>query len=310
MVKCGPGHCAASNAECDTFTDSHSYARAGSNSNNDSYGNGYTYSYADTYSYGNSYTYQRYQRTPTSTPALSGLTYNGGTPFVNGTNLISGRSYTITAQANATTQSVVFKKDGTIVKTDSATPFDFTCTPSVIGTHTFVATPWSSTGGTGSSGASITVSFNVVAASPTPTPTPTTPQLQLRQHLQLRQRHAYSYPTPTRYSYGTPTATPTPAPPNAPSNLTGSVPSRTQVNLLWTDNANNENGFTLQRADGGVGLGGPCGTFVTIQPSLPANTTRFNDTGLSANHWYCYRVRAFNGAGHSSWSNTLSIRTH
>ena len=111
--------------------------------------------------------------TATSTPALSGLTYNGGTPFVNGTNLISGTSYTITAQANATTQSVVFKKDGTIVKTDSVTPFDFTWTPSTIGTHTFVATPWSSTGGTGSSGASITVSFNVVGASPTPTPTAT-----------------------------------------------------------------------------------------------------------------------------------------
>ena len=111
--------------------------------------------------------------TPTSTAALSGLTYNGGTPFVNGTNLISGRSYTITAHANAATQSVVFKKDGGIVKTDSATPFDFTWTAGSIGTHTFVATPWSSTGGTGSSGASITVSFNVVGASPTPTPTPT-----------------------------------------------------------------------------------------------------------------------------------------
>ena len=106
-------------------------------------------------------------QTPTPTPALSGLTYNGGTPFVNGTNLITGRSYTITAQANATTQSVVFKKDGPIVKTDSATPFDYAYTPSVTGTHTFVATPWSSTGGTGSSGASITVSYNVVAASPT-----------------------------------------------------------------------------------------------------------------------------------------------
>ena len=111
--------------------------------------------------------------TPTSTPALSGLTYNGGTPFVNGTILISGRSYTITAQANARTQSVVFKRDGSIVRTDSATPFDYTWTPGVIGTHTIVATPWSSTGGTGSSGASITVSVNVVAASPTPTPTPT-----------------------------------------------------------------------------------------------------------------------------------------
>jgi hypothetical protein len=28
---------------------------------------------------------------------------------------------------------------------------------------------------------------------------------------------------------------------------------------------------------------------------LPANTTGFNDVGLQANHWYCYRVRAFNG---------------
>jgi hypothetical protein len=103
---------------------------------------------------------------------LSGLTYNGGTPFVNGTNLISGTSYTITAQANANTRSVVFTKDGSTVKQDSAAPFDFTWTPTQLGNHTFAATPWSSTGGTGISGASITVSFTVVRASPTPTPTP------------------------------------------------------------------------------------------------------------------------------------------
>src|SRR5262249_12269162 len=121
-------------------------------------------------------------------------------------------------------------------------------------------------------------------------------------------------PTATATATATPTATrtptPTPAPPNPPSDLTGSAPSRTQVNLHWTDNANNETGFTLQRADGGVGQGGQCTTFVTIQPSLPVNTTGFNDTGLQPNHWYCYRVRAFNGRGNSSWSNTVSIRTH
>src|SRR5262249_38084804 len=117
---------------------------------------------------------------------------------------------------------------------------------------------------------------------------------------------ATATPTATR----TPTATPTPAPPNAPSNLRGSADSRSQINVLWTDNANNETGFTLERADAGVGQGAPCGTFVTIQPSLPANTTGFNDTGLSANNWYCYRVRAFNGGGNSSWSNTVSIRAH
>src|SRR5437588_10341409 len=86
---------------------------------------------------------------PRSTPALSGLTYNGGIAFVNGTNLTSGQSYTITAQANTSTRSVVFSRDGGVVKTDSASPFDFTTTPSVLGNHTFAATPWSSVGGTG-----------------------------------------------------------------------------------------------------------------------------------------------------------------
>jgi hypothetical protein len=106
-------------------------------------------------------------------PALSGLTYNGGIAFVNGTNLIAGQTYTVTAQANASTRSVVFRRDGAVVKTDSAIPFNFTWTPTAIGTHTFAATPWSSTGGTGNSGATITVSFNIVRApSPTPTPTP------------------------------------------------------------------------------------------------------------------------------------------
>jgi hypothetical protein len=103
---------------------------------------------------------------------LSGLTYNGGTPFVNGTNLIAGTSYTVTAQANANTGSVVFKRDGSTVKTDGAAPFDVTLTPTGLGNHTFVATPWSTTNGTGISGASITVTYTVVRASPTPTPTP------------------------------------------------------------------------------------------------------------------------------------------
>ena len=102
--------------------------------------------------------------TPTPTPAVSGLTYNGGSAFVNGTNLISGQSYTVAAQTQGNTQSMVFRRDGAVVKTDSATPFDFRWTPTAIGTHTFAATPWSSSAGTGTSGASITVSFNVVKA--------------------------------------------------------------------------------------------------------------------------------------------------
>src|SRR5437660_3436088 len=97
-----------------------------------------------------------------SAPALTGLTYNGGTPFVDGTNLTRGTKYTIVAQANAATQSVVFNKDGVDVKTDSATPFNYSFKAGRLGSHIFVATPWSSSGGTGTSGAPITVHFNIV----------------------------------------------------------------------------------------------------------------------------------------------------
>src|SRR5947207_1819767 len=97
-----------------------------------------------------------------SSPALTGLTYNGGTPFVDGTNLTRGTRYTIVAHANAATQSVVFNKDGVNVKTDSATPFNYSFKAGRVGSHTFVETPWSSSGGTGTSGTPITVQFNIV----------------------------------------------------------------------------------------------------------------------------------------------------
>ena len=45
---------------------------------------------------------------PLQRPVLIGLSYNGGTPFVDGTNLIAGTKYTITAQADSHTQSIVF----------------------------------------------------------------------------------------------------------------------------------------------------------------------------------------------------------
>jgi len=118
---------------------------------------------------------------PTPTPAVRRLTYNEGVPFINGTNLVRGTRYTVTAQTNPYTLSVVFNRDAHNVKTDSTIPFDFSWTPMAIGTHTLVVTPWSSIGGTGTSGRSITVNFTVVApssrspiraATPIPNPTP------------------------------------------------------------------------------------------------------------------------------------------
>jgi len=97
-----------------------------------------------------------------ATPALTGLTYNNGIPFVDGTNLTRRTRYTVTAQANTSTQSVVFNIDGSNVRTDSALPFDVTFKSNVLGPHTFIATPWSALRGTGTSGPPITVHYNVV----------------------------------------------------------------------------------------------------------------------------------------------------
>jgi hypothetical protein len=83
--------------------------------------------------------------TPTPAPVLSGLTYKGGTAFVNGTTLTKGKSYTVTAQANRNTKSVVFKRHAIVKKKDSATPNDVTLAQILIRTHTFLATPLRST---------------------------------------------------------------------------------------------------------------------------------------------------------------------
>ena len=84
-----------------------------------------------------------------------------------------------------------------------------------------------------------------------------------------------------------------PTAPAAPSNLNLATPSGTQINLTWTDNANNESGFIIQRGTNGT-------TFTTIA-TRPAGTTSFNDTGLIAGTQYFYRVRAVNPAGESNF---------
>src|SRR5688572_12692157 len=109
---------------------------------------------------------------------------------------------------------------------------------------------------------------------PTPTPTPS--------------------PTPTPTATPTPTPTPTPAP-AAPSNLTATPVSTSQINLAWNDNSGNEDGFRIERC-----TGNNCTNFAQIA-EVGANVTTFSNTGLSANTRYRYRVRAFNGGGNSAY---------
>jgi titin len=93
-------------------------------------------------------------------------------------------------------------------------------------------------------------------------------------------------------------ATTLPDPPVAPDLLTATVVSKSQINLAWQDNSSNESNFVIERKI----LQGGTGTYAQIAV-LGANLTSFNDTGLSANTMYCYRVRAVNAGGASDYSN-------
>lgn len=88
--------------------------------------------------------------------------------------------------------------------------------------------------------------------------------------------------------------------PADPTNLQATGTSSTDIQVTWTDNANNETGYELERADGACAQNG---VFAKIQ-DLPANATSYTDTGLQASTTYCYRVRAVNNGTPSAYSNT------
>jgi len=92
-----------------------------------------------------------------------------------------------------------------------------------------------------------------------------------------------------------------PVPPAAPSNLTATTFSSSQINLSWTDNANNENGFKVEQSTDGIAF--------TQIAMLASNTVSYSVTGLSASTTYQYRVVSFNDAGNSSFSNTATATT-
>lgn len=79
--------------------------------------------------------------------------------------------------------------------------------------------------------------------------------------------------------------------------------SSTQINLSWTDNSNNEQNFRIERC-----TGNSCSNFAEIA-LVGANVTTFNNTGLTKNTWYRYRVRASNTSGNSAYSNIVQVKT-
>src|SRR5205823_1681061 len=85
------------------------------------------------------------------------------------------------------------------------------------------------------------------------------------------------------------------------SGLTATGASSSQINLSWTDNASNEDGFQIERSLDGVSF--------SPLTNVGANITIYSDTGLKAATAYSYRVRAYNSGGNSAYSNTSSATT-
>ncbi len=77
---------------------------------------------------------------------------------------------------------------------------------------------------------------------------------------------------------------------------TYSLASAAQTTLTWKDSSTNEDGFRIERRIG------TSGTYQQLT-SVAANTTIYTDRNLSNGTSYCYRVRAFNSAGNSGYSN-------
>ena len=88
-------------------------------------------------------------------------------------------------------------------------------------------------------------------------------------------------------------------PPSAPMGLTATRQPG-QFRLAWTDSSNNETGFAVQRSSDGQ-------TFSQIA-TVAANVVTYLDTSPGSAKFVYYRVRAFNAAGNSAFSNTVKVR--
>jgi Fibronectin type III domain len=88
------------------------------------------------------------------------------------------------------------------------------------------------------------------------------------------------------------TASPTASVPAAPSNLTATAVDQHDIKVTWHDNSSNETGFEINNG-------------VTSR-NVGANSTTYTWGGLAAGTYMCFRVRAYNSAGDSSWDPSAS----
>jgi hypothetical protein len=90
--------------------------------------------------------------------------------------------------------------------------------------------------------------------------------------------------------------------PGAPSGLEATTLSETEINLKWMDNADNETGFEIMRAEGNKTA---WENLATINP----DTEDYTDENLKKGTIYHYIIRSVNQVGFSSWSDSATTLT-
>ncbi len=93
-----------------------------------------------------------------------------------------------------------------------------------------------------------------------------------------------------------------PSAPAAPTQLTATVINPFQVQLSWTDNADNETGFILERSEANNN------TYAQLA-AMPENTVAFDDLTVLPSTGYYYRVRATGAGVFSDFSNEVFVVT-
>jgi len=91
--------------------------------------------------------------------------------------------------------------------------------------------------------------------------------------------------------------------PNTPSGLIVTAVSESQINISWNDNSDNETGFEIERSMYNTNNWSQITT-------VESNTVTYENTGLSPNTTYYYKIRAYNSAGNSNYSSSSSAKTH
>jgi len=115
---------------------------------------------------------------------------------------------------------------------------------------------------------------------------------------------AYNSIGDSGYSNTATATTPAPPPtiPVTPSSLTATAASASSINLQWADNSPDETGFKIERAPGTTG------SFTQID-TVGAGVTSYSNSGLTGSTTFQYRVRAYNTAGNSAYTNTATATT-